>query len=194
MTYAITALHFPTSYSVSGLPSWLTFTANTGLITGTPPSVGAFSFTVTASNFVGADTQSVTINASAAVIGAPVISGTGTVTAYQFTPMTYQIVASNSPTSYNAASLPPGLSVNTATGLISGTPTQIENRISSISATNALGTHVTNIAFVVLAQAITPPTTPPTSSSDNGGGSCGFGATAVMLLLSVMFLWLHRQL
>ena len=194
MAYAITALNFPTSYSVSGLPSWLTFTANTGLITGTPPSVGAFSFTVTATNSVGADTQSVTINASAAVIGAPVISGTGTVTAYQFTRMTYQIVASNSPTSYNAASLPPGLSVNTATGLITGTPTQIENRISSISATNALGTNVTNIAFVVLAQAITPPTTPLSSSSDNGEGSCGFGATAVMLLLSVMFLWLHRQL
>ena len=193
LTYAVTALNFPTSYSVSSLPSWLTFTANTGLIIGTPPSVGAFGFTVTATNSVGADTQTVTINVSAAVIGTPVISGTGTVTAYQFTTLTYQIVASNSPTSYNAASLPPGLSVNIATGLITGTPTQIENRVSSISATNAVGTNVTNIAFVVLAQAITPSsTTPTTSSSDNGGTNCGFGATSAVLMLSAMFLWLRR--
>ena len=194
LAYAITALNFPTSYSVSALPSWLTFTANTGLITGTPTSVGAFSFTVTATNSVGADTQTVTINVSAAVTGSPVIGGATTVTAYQSTPFTYQIVASNSPTSYNAASLPPGLSVNTANGLISGTPTQIENRISSISATNALGTNVTNIAFVVLAQVLTPPTTTTSSSNSGGGGSgCGFGATAAALMLSVVFLRLRRQ-
>ena len=192
LAYVITALNFPTSYSVGSLPSWLTFTASTGIIAGTPTSAGTFSFTVTATNSVGADTQTVTINVSAAVNGAPVISGTGTVTGYQFTPLTYQVSASNSPTSYSATNLPPGLNINTTTGLISGTPTQIENRASSISATNALGTHVTNIAFVVLAQAITPPTTPPSSSSDDGGGSCGFGATAAVLMLSVMFLWLRR--
>lgn len=194
LAYAITALNFPTSYSVSGLPSWLTFTANTGLITGTPTSVGAFGFTVTATNSVGADTQTVTINVSAAVIGSPVIGGATTVTAYQSTPFTYQIIASNSPTRYNALSLPPGLSVNTTTGLIAGTPTQIENRISSISATNALGTNVTNIAFVVLAQVLTPPTTTTSSSnSGGGGGGCGFGATAAALMLSVVFLRLRRQ-
>ena len=35
----------------------------------------------------------------------------------------YQIAATNSPTSYSATGLPVGLSVSTATGLISGTPT-----------------------------------------------------------------------
>ena len=40
----------------------------------------------------------------------------------QGTAFSYQITASNSPTSFSAAGLPDGLSVNTA-GLISGTPT-----------------------------------------------------------------------
>ena len=38
-------------------------------------------------------------------------------------PFSYQIVASGSPTSYNATGLPAGLAVNTTTGVISGTPT-----------------------------------------------------------------------
>jgi hypothetical protein len=38
-------------------------------------------------------------------------------------PFTYQITADNSPISYNASDLPGGLTVDTTTGLISGTPT-----------------------------------------------------------------------
>src|ERR1051326_5620725 len=49
-------------------------------------------------------------------------NATGTV-GVAFTP--YQITVDNgpSPSSYNAAPLPPGLTVNTTTGVISGTPT-----------------------------------------------------------------------
>ena len=43
----------------------------------------------------------------------------------------YQITASNNPTSFNATGLPAGLSVNTTTGLISGTPTAAGVRPSS---------------------------------------------------------------
>jgi hypothetical protein len=52
----------------------------------------------------------------------------------------YQIAASNSPTSFAAANLPTGLSVNSATGLISGTPTTAGTTNSTLSATNATGT------------------------------------------------------
>jgi len=38
-------------------------------------------------------------------------------------PFDYQITASNQPTTFDATSLPPGLSLNQATGLISGVPT-----------------------------------------------------------------------
>jgi PKD repeat protein len=52
----------------------------------------------------------------------------------------YQITATNNPTSYGAAPLPGGLSVNTATGLISGTPTTPGTTQVTLSATNAAGT------------------------------------------------------
>src|SRR5204863_311449 len=52
----------------------------------------------------------------------------------------YQISATNSPTSYGASGLPGGLSVNTATGLISGTPTAAGTSSVVLSATNSAGT------------------------------------------------------
>ena len=53
---------------------------------------------------------------------------------------TYQITATNNPTSFNATPLPAGLGVNTTTGLISGTPTTAGVTTVTISATNQHGT------------------------------------------------------
>ena len=52
---------------------------------------------------------------------------------------TYQIVASNDPTSFGAANLPSGWTVNTTTGVISGSPTQIGIWQIPITATNPSG-------------------------------------------------------
>jgi hypothetical protein len=51
----------------------------------------------------------------------------------------YQITATNSPTSYGASGLPAGLSVNTVTGLISGAPTTAGTSSVTLSATNSGG-------------------------------------------------------
>lgn len=55
-------------------------------------------------------------------------------------PFSYQIVATNSPDSFDATGLPPGLSINTTTGEITGTPTAEGTTSVQISATNAEGT------------------------------------------------------
>src|SRR5262249_33841210 len=55
-------------------------------------------------------------------------------------PWSYQISATNKPTSYGAIGLPAGLSVGSATGLITGTPTAAGTFPITISATNASGT------------------------------------------------------
>src|SRR3989442_829877 len=53
----------------------------------------------------------------------PVIKRSLTATGRVGVAFSYTITATNSPTSYNATGLPAGLSVNTSTGVISGTPT-----------------------------------------------------------------------
>lgn len=55
-------------------------------------------------------------------------------------PYAYQIVASGVPTSYTAANLPNGWTINTTTGIISGTPTQAGTWEIPISASNSSGT------------------------------------------------------
>lgn len=70
---------------------------------------------------------------------------------------TYTITASNSPTSYAATGLPPGLSINTSTGQITGTPTSAAGSPYnvSISATNANGTGSTTLVYTINPTCIT---------------------------------------
>jgi hypothetical protein len=83
------------------------------------------------------------------VITSPLTANIGNSVAF-----TYQITATNSPTSFNATSLPSGLSVNTSTGLISGTITSatIGSTYSiPISAMNAGGTGSATLVLTVIA-------------------------------------------
>ena len=64
------------------------------------------------------------------------LSASGTVGAA----FNYQITATNVPTSYGASGLPAGLSVNSATGAITGSPTTAETANATITASNSAGT------------------------------------------------------
>ena len=72
-------------------------------------------------------------------ISAPVITSSLMASGNQGSPFTYTITATNSPTSYNATGLPAGLSINTTTGVISGTPTVTGSFNITITATNGIG-------------------------------------------------------
>lgn len=73
------------------------------------------------------------------VPAAPVITSTLNASGFVGVPFTYNITAINSPTSYTAVGLPAGLSINTTTGVISGTPTGIGTFFVTISAINGVG-------------------------------------------------------
>jgi uncharacterized repeat protein (TIGR03803 family) len=87
----------------------------------------------------------------------------------------YQIAASNTPTSYGATGLPPGVSVNTTTGLVSGTPTMSGNYNLILSATNNYGTGSGTLPIVVLGPDIT---TQPGNQAATTGQVVTFTVTA----------------
>src|SRR5205807_10323893 len=70
----------------------------------------------------------------------PVITSAGTATGTVGQAFSYQITATNSPTSFGATGLPAGPSVNAGTGLMSGTPTAARTSSVTLSAANAGGT------------------------------------------------------
>lgn len=73
-------------------------------------------------------------------VNAPVVSVPATINATVGTAFSYTISASNAPTSYAVTNLPAGLSVNTSTGIISGTPTATGTFTDTLKATNTVGT------------------------------------------------------
>jgi hypothetical protein len=118
-TYTISADNSPTSFDATLLPAGLTLNPATGVISGTLTATGTWSIALTATN--GAGTGRATLTLEAIVEPAPVISSPATEVITLGVPFSYAIVASNSPTSFTAQGLLPGLSLNTSSGVISGT-------------------------------------------------------------------------
>jgi hypothetical protein len=100
-------------------------------------------------------------------IAVPVITSSLTASGNETVAFSYTIVATNSPTSYNATGLPAGLSINTTTGVISGTPTTAGTYSVTISATNAAGSDTETLVITIgvapcFAESFTSVTYPPT--------------------------------
>ena len=146
-SYQIAANNYPTAFSASGLPSGLSVNTSTGLIAGTPSVAGTSTVTLGASNLGG--TGNATLTLRVVLPQPPAINSTLAATGTNGTSFTYQIAASNNPTGFGASGLPTGLGVNTATGLISGTPSVTGTFPVAISAVNVTGTTTAPLALTV---------------------------------------------
>lgn len=141
----ITTNGHPTSYSASGLPPGLTLNATTGLISGIPNTVGAFTATLTAHHPSGDSSVAATFNITPRVINSG--SPPGVVVGDEFS---YQITADNNPTSFSASGLPAGLQLDPQTGLITGIPTVVGQFNVTITAHGDFGDATATVVIFVI--------------------------------------------
>ncbi len=171
VTYLIAATGLPTSYSATGLPPGLTLNPLTGAITGSPTVAGTSNVTLTATNSAGSTTASLAITVAAAAV-APIITSPTTAPGTVGTPfVTYLIGATGLPTSYTATGLPAGLTLNSQTGAINGTPTTAGTSVVTIQATNSTGTSTATVTITVGAAAVVPTITSPTTAAGTAGAA-----------------------
>jgi kumamolisin len=154
-SYQITASNIPTSFNATGYPAGLTVDNKSGLIFGTPAATGQSSITISATNAGGTGSATLTLTVTTAA-PVPVITSALAVSGQVGAAFSYQITASNSPTSFNASGLPNGLSVNQTSGLISGTPTSAGQTSVTISAGNASGTGTATLTLTITNTAPVP--------------------------------------
>ncbi len=136
-TYSIVATNNPTNYSIATLPPGLT--ASGGVISGTPTTAGLFFTTLSANNANGQGKILVLMFTISPAGPLPVVTSNLVITTEPNTSFSYQITATNNPTSFSATNLAPGLSLNSSTGVISGTPNTPGVYVVPIIATNQYG-------------------------------------------------------
>ena len=112
----------PYTFTVVGtLPAGLTLNTSTGAVTGTPTASGTFSIKVTDAGGAAGTACSITINPPLSVTCAAVSTGEVGV-AFNSGPMT--ITGGTAPYTFSVVgTLPAGLTLNTSTGAVTGTPT-----------------------------------------------------------------------
>jgi hypothetical protein len=116
-------------YAAIGLPAGLTINTSTGRINGTPTAAGTSNVTIAASDGRGgSDTESFTwtVAQAAPINAAPVLTSPGNQSSTVGAAVSLPIAASDAngdSLAYSAATLPAGLSIDTGTGRINGSPT-----------------------------------------------------------------------
>ncbi|MEU4472490.1 fibronectin type III domain-containing protein [Micromonospora sp. NPDC023888] len=160
---------FAWSISAGSLPPGVTLNPSTGLLSGTPTTAGSFSFTVQV-----ADASDLTASRAATIVIAPPPSLTfpppppgeaNVVYSDQLTvtggtgPFTWSI---------SAGALPPGLSLNTGTGLLSGIPSAAGSFGFTVRIVDSFGQSDTRPATLVIRQTATLTLTSSTTTVSFG--------------------------
>ena len=178
-----------TSWSVSSgnLPGGLTLNSS-GVISGTPTTSGAFNFTVRAvsGNASATKTLSITVNAASLSITTTSMPSGTVGNAYRYT-----LQANSSVTSWSVSSgtLPSGLSLDSTTGIISGTLSRSGSYTFTIQARNANGSATRTLTITVS----NADGTTESVGRSSGGGGCSSGLGIWGAILSAVVCILRRK-
>ena len=109
----------------------------------------------------------------------PAITSLNLAAATVGTAFTYSITATNAPTGFGATALPPGLSLNPTTGVISGTPTTAGSSNVILAATNGSGASPDFTLTIVVSAPVAPTiTAQPVSLAAAPGATVTFTVVA----------------
>ena len=180
-SYMITTRNTATYFDAFLPPQVFNIDTSTGLITSSSPAFwignntswwngpGTLYIPIFAVNAGGIDAETLTVFVNAT--NAPLVTSTLSVTGMVGVAFSYTISGNNVPTSYTATGLPPGLTLNAANGVISGSPSPAAAGTTSvrIGAKNANGTGLAQLSVKILsAPAVTAysPRTPCAVEAD----------------------------
>lgn len=137
LNYQATALYGPTSFEFQDLPAGV-FYNPTGSLSGTPEVAGYFTVRVGIANNTGTHWEAMALRVENSNL--PPSSATTSAYGALGQPFSYQIRASGQPYRYSVSSLPVGLVLDSATGLITGIPEQVGSIPVSVEFSNLFGT------------------------------------------------------
>ena len=144
--YQIRATDTPTGFGAANLPPGLSLNPATGVISGNAFYTGNYTVTIMASNVWGIGTTNLQVSI---VASAPVITSALTASGTEQAAFNYQILATESPTGFGTENLPQGLSLDPATGIISGSPLFAGNYGVTISASNVWGVGTASLQLAI---------------------------------------------
>lgn len=166
------------SISVGSLPAGLSLNTTTGAITGTPTSAGTSNFTLRVTDATSAFVQQAY---SVVVAVFPSLSGTLAVpsksVAYS---SSLTLTGGHTPVSYSisSGSLPPGLSIDSSTGTISGTPSTTGPYTFTVQVTDAHGNVATSSSQTLTVHGPEIVTVQPDATWSTTGAGGGVTATS----------------
>lgn len=153
------------TFAVEGLPhDGLQVDSSRGIIYGTPLSVDKFEITITAGR-IWFTTATLTITVKDRPSSGPVIESSSSVTAKTGASFTFDVIASGNPTtSITTTALPPGLTIDPTTGVISGIPTSDTNSLVTLSASDGGEPHTSTLQFNFVSDSGVPIVNSPNSA------------------------------
>jgi large repetitive protein len=147
------------------IPTGMTFSTATGILSGTPTATGTFNFTVTATDALsatGSQAYSVVINA------APVITTT-TAPAwtqnFAYSPLSILSTGGTTPFAWSSTgTLPTGITLGAGTGILSGTPTATGTFNFTVQLIDTAGATTSQALSITINDAMAIPTSTPLAS------------------------------